>query len=91
MGKEEEEGEEEKEEEEEEEEEKKPKEEEEAKEEEKLQRAPRERVSGARARRGRAAGRAQEAPPRQQRRLRSTLGWDPGLRVPRRSPPSDAL
>lgn len=48
MGKEEEEGEEEKEEEEEEEEEKKPKEEEEAKEEEKLQRAPRERVSGER-------------------------------------------
>lgn len=84
-----------KEEEEEEEEEKKLKAEEAAKEaEEKLQRAPRERVSrerGTRARRGRAAWRAPEAQPRQRRRVRSTLGPDPGLRVPRRLPPSDAL
>lgn len=41
--------------------------------------------------RGRRPGGRLEARPGQWRRLRSILGPDPGLRVPRRSPPSDAL
>lgn len=45
----------------------------------------------AKAPRGRQPSGRLEAQSGQRRRLRSTLGRDPGLRVPRRSPPSDAL